>query len=169
MSKKIINRSELKKIVKKLKKQKKKIITSNGVFDIMHVGYLRFFEYAKEKYGGVLIVGVNSNSSAAQKNGELNSSAKHIKGHRRPFNNEKDRAEIIAALQCVDYVIIFPERDPRKILEIIKPDVHIKDGGYDMKDIIEKDTVEKNNGEVVLIDRYEGYSTTRMAKKIAKL
>src|SRR3989338_863897 len=108
MPKKIINIKELKYIVEKLKKESKKIVTTNGVFDILHIGHIRYLQEAK-KLGDILIVGVNSDSST-----------KKIKGPRRPLNNENDRAEALAALQCVDYLTIFSEENPIKFLEIIK-------------------------------------------------
>ena len=148
---------ELKKIVENLKKENKKIITTNGVFDILHIGHIRYLQEAK-KLGDVLIVAINSDKST-----------KHIKGSKRPLNNENDRAEALAALQCVDYITIFVEKNPIKILEIIKPNVHVKGEDYNLSKIIEKDAVEKNKGKVVLIPEVKGYSTTDLISKIVKL
>ena len=152
MLKKLLTRESLKKTVETLRKRK--IITTNGVFDILHIGHIRYLQGAK-KLGDILIVAVNSDISV-----------KKIKGPKRPLNNEKDRAEALAALECVDYVTIFPEENPIKILEIIKPNAHVKGGDYNLSQIIEKDTVEKNNGRVVLIPMVKGYSTTEFVKKI---
>ena len=105
-----------------------------------------------------MIVAVNSDSSV-----------KRIKGPKRPLNNESDRQEALAALECVDYTAIFSEENPIKILETIKPDVHIKGGDYDISRIIEKDAVEKNNGKVVLIPKVKGYSTTDFIRKIVEI
>lgn len=155
--KKIKAIGELKKIVEALKKQNKKIVTTNGVFDILHIGHIRYLQQAK-KLGDVLIVAVNSDSSV-----------KEIKDPRRPLNNENDRAEALAALECVDYITIFSEENPIKILEKIKPNIHVKGGDYKIDKIIEKDAVEKNNGKIVLIPEIKGYSTTELIKRIARL
>ncbi len=157
MPQKIKNLNELKKIVAELKAKGKKIVTTNGVFDILHIGHIRYLQEAK-KLGDILIVAVNSDSSV-----------KKIKGPKRPLNNEKDRAEALAALECVDYVAIFNEENPIKILGIIKPNIHAKGGDYDISQIIEKVAVEKNNGKVVLVPKVKGYSTTDFIKKIADL
>ena len=157
MPKKIINIKELKDIVEKLKKESKKIVTTNGVFDILHIGHIRYLQEAK-KLGDILIVAINSDSST-----------KKLKGPKRPLNNENDRAEALAALECVDYVTIFNEEDPIKILGQIKPNIHAKGGDYDISQIIEKDAVEKNNGKVVLISKVGGYSTTDFINRIIKV
>ena len=154
---KIRNIEELKKIIEKLKKQNKKIVTTNGVFDILHIGHIRYLKEAK-KLGDILIVAINSDSSV-----------KKIKDPKRPLNNENDRAEALASLECADYVTIFNEKDPVKILEKIKPNIHVKGGDYKIDQIIEKDTIEKNNGKIILIPEVKGYSTTDLIKKIAGL
>ena len=148
--------SELKDISEELRNQNKIVITTNGVFDILHIGHIRYLQEAK-KLGDVLIVAVNSDFST-----------KRIKGPKRPLNNEKDRVEALAALECVDYVAIFNEENPIKILEQIKPNIHVKGGDYDMNQIIEKDAVEKNNGKVVLIPKVKDYSTSNLINKIIK-
>ena len=85
------------------------------------------------------------------------------------LNNEDDRMEALAALQCVDYVVIFDQEDPKKILEEIRPDIHVKGGDYNIDQIIEKESVEKNSGKVVLIPEVKGHSTTDLIKKIVGL
>ena len=154
---KIKNINELKKVIDELKRQNRKIVTTNGVFDILHIGHIRYLKEAK-KLGDILIVAINSDSST-----------KKIKGPKRPLNNENDRAEALAALECVDYVAVFNEENPIKILKEIKPNIHAKGGDYNISQIIEKDAVEKNNGKVVLIPKVRGYSTTDFIKKIVKL
>ena len=124
MKQKIINIEELKKIVNELKNQNKIIVTTNGIFDILHIGHIRYLKKAK-KLGDVLIIAINSDSSTKQ-----------IKGTKRPLNNENDRMEALAALECVDYVIIFNEENPIKILEEIKPNIHVKGGDYKIDKII---------------------------------
>jgi len=157
MKQKIININELKNIVEELKGQNKKIVTTNGVFDFLHIGHIRYLQEAK-KLGDTLIVAVNSDSSTKQ-----------IKGPKRPLNNENDRAEALAAVECIDYVTIFNEENPIKFLEEIKPNIHVKGGDYDMSQIIEKEVIEKNNGKVILIPKVKGYSTTDFIKRIIKL
>ena len=156
-NKKIKTIKELNEIVENLKNHNKKIVTTNGVFDILHIGHIRYLQQAK-KLGDALIVAVNSDSSV-----------KKIKDPGRPLNNENDRAEALAALECVDYVAIFSEENPIKFLEMIKPQVHVKGGDYKIEKIMEKGTVEKNNGKVVLIPEIKGYSTTEFIKKIVGL
>ena len=148
---------DLKKIVGDLKKENKKIVTTNGVFDILHIGHIRYLKEAK-KLGDILIIAINSDSSV-----------KKVKGPKRPLNNEKDRAEALASLECVDYVAIFNEENPINILSQIKPDIHVKGGDYKIGQIIEKGTVEKNHGRIVLIPEVEGYSTTKLINKITGL
>src|SRR3989338_10921185 len=153
MQKKLLSQDSLKKTVEKLKKENKKIVTTNGVFDILHIGHIRYLQEAK-KLGDILIIAVNSDSSV-----------KKIKGPKRPLNNENDRSEALAALECVDYVAIFSEDNPINILEMIKPSIHVKGRDYKLSQIIEKDCVEKNKGKIVLIPKVEGYSTTEFIKK----
>jgi len=155
-NKKIKTIKKLKSTVDALKKQNKKIVTTNGVFDILHIGHIRYLRAAK-KLGDVLIVAVNSDSSVRK-----------IKGPKRPLNNENDRAEALASLECVDYVTIFSENTPIKILGIIKPRIHVKGGDYNIDEIVEKDIVEKNNGRIALMPKVKGYSTSELIRKIVK-
>ncbi|MAH33638.1 D-glycero-beta-D-manno-heptose 1-phosphate adenylyltransferase [archaeon] len=146
--------NELKDISEKLRNQNKKVITTNGVFDILHIGHIRYLKEAK-KLGDVLIVGINSDFSV-----------KNIKEPQRPLNNQDDRAEAIASLEVVNFVVIFNEPNPIYLLGVIKPSIHVKGGDYNLSEIVEKDTVESNNGKVVLIPEVKGYSTTNFIKKI---
>ena len=153
-TRKIKTISELQRIVEKLKKQSKKIVTTNGIFDILHVGHVRYLQEAK-KWGDVLIVAVNSDSSTRK-----------IKGPERPLNKENDRAEVLAALECVDFVTIFNEETPIEILGVIKPNTHIKGGDYEPGQLVEADVVRRNGGEVHIVDKVEGYSTTGFVHRI---
>src|SRR3989338_82493 len=130
------------------------LVTTNGIFDILHVGHIRYLQEAK-KLGDMLIVAVNSDAST-----------KRLKGDSRPINNENDRAEVLAALECVDFVTIFNDDNPIKILSLLKPNVHVKGGDYSISQIVEKDAVEKSGGKVVLIPMIEGYSTTDIIQKM---
>lgn len=151
---KIKTLKQLIRIAKKLKKERKKIVTTNGVFDILHLGHVKYLEVAK-RLGNVLIVGVNSNSSVKQ-----------IKGDKRPINDEKSRIGVLAGLESVDYAFLFNEKNPIKWVSKIKPDIHAKAGDYKLSHIIEKNAVEKNNGKIVVVKMEEGYSTTKLINRI---
>lgn len=154
VNKKIVTLKELIQIVGKLKSQNKKIVTTNGVFDILHFGHVEYLEKAK-RLGDVLIVGVNTDSSVKQN-----------KGAGRPINNEKSRIGVLAGLESVDYIFLFDEKDPRSWLSKIKPDMHVKSSDYKMSNIIERNVVKKNNGKIVLMPMLKGYSTTKIINKI---
>ena len=157
ISSKIKTLKELIPIVKTIKNQNKKIVTTNGVFDILHYGHVKYLEEAK-KLGDVLIVGINTDRSV-----------KENKGDKRPINDEKSRLSVLAALESVDYVSLFGEKDPSNCLSRIKPDVHIKAGDYKLNLIIEKDAVEKNGGKVVIAKVEKGYSTTGLINRILEI
>ncbi len=141
-------------IVNKLKSKNKKIVTTNGVFDILHLGHVKYLEEAK-KLGNVLIVGVNTDYSVKQN-----------KGDKRPINDEKSRMGVLAGLESVDYVFLFNEKDPKKWLSRLKPDIHVKAGDYKISEIIEKDVVEKNGGKIIIAKMEKGYSSTDLINKI---
>ncbi|MBW2981198.1 adenylyltransferase/cytidyltransferase family protein [Candidatus Woesearchaeota archaeon] len=155
MNKKIIPQSKLGDLIKKLRGQNKKIVTCNGCFDILHVGHIKFLREAKQQ-GDVLIVGLNSDKSV-----------KMSKGPKRPINNQDDRAEVVSALEIVDYVTVFDEKDPRKLLSIIKPDVHCNGEEYG-KGCIEGDIVKRYGGKIYLIKLVKGFSTTKIIEKTKK-
>ena len=157
INQKIKTLKELIPIVETLKSQNKKIITTNGVFDILHLGHVKYLEEAK-KLGDVLIVGVNTDKSVKQN-----------KGAKRPINSEKSRLGVLAGLESINYVFLFNEKDPRIWIEKIKPDVHAKAGDYKLSQIIEKGIVEKNNGKIILIPMIKNYSTTKLIDKISRL
>jgi rfaE bifunctional protein nucleotidyltransferase chain/domain len=150
----IASRAELKEIIAKLRKEKKKIATTNGAFDILHVGHLKSLEFAK-RYGDTLIVGINSDESI-----------KIYKSKDRPIIPQGDRARLVDALSPVDYVTIFDEKTPEKLLEIIRPDFHIKGSEY-KNNIPEQKTVEKYGGKIVFIERNpKDISTSMIIKKV---
>ena len=142
--------------VKTARSQGQQIVTTNGCFDIMHPGHLAYLTQAKS-LGGLLIVGVNSDASVRAN-----------KGKDRPINDEISRATMLAGLTVVDYVFVFNEKDPRKFLGKIKPDVHVKGGDYHGH-IIEQDIVEKNGGQVKLLELTPGMSTTALIQKIIRV
>lgn len=156
-SKVIACRSGLEERVRDLKKRKKSIVTTNGVFDILHIGHLRYLAGCRQ-YGDKLIVGVNADRSV-----------KKIKGAQRPVNDHFSRAEILAGLECVDYVYIFPEKDPRDFLSVVRPAVHVKGGDYSPDRMIERPVVEKYRGRIVLLPLVAGRSTTDLIGKIRGL
>ncbi len=152
----LIEKENLSELVKKLRNEGKTIVTTNGCFDLLHVGHVRYLQKSKS-FGDVLIVMLNSDNSV-----------KRLKGESRPLNTEKDRAEILCALSCVDYVVIFDEDTPRDLLDIIKPDVHTKGGDYTLETLPEADVIIKNNIKLELITFVEGKSTTNIINKMNK-
>jgi len=151
---KVILQKNIKKITTNLKRQGKKIVFTNGCFDILHAGHVRYLRKAK-KLGDVLVVGLNSDASV-----------KLIKGSNRPINKQKDRTEILSALEPVDYVIIFNEETPERLIKMILPDVLVKGSDWKGKKIAGAETVKKNGGKVVLLPFLKGHSTTEIIQKI---
>ena len=151
---KVIERDKLEDLLKVLRSQKKMIVATNGCFDILHAGHVRYLKKSKA-FGDVLIVGLNSDKSV-----------RSIKGPTRPINNENDRAEVLCALESVDYVVLFDEDSPKDLLEIIKPNIYTKGADYTLKTLPEADVVLKNNGWVEFIELVEGKSTTKIIDKI---
>lgn len=151
---KLVTQQEIINIVKNGQKNGETFVVTNGCFDILHVGHVRYLKKTKE-FADNLIVMLNSDSSV-----------KAIKGDSRPINNESDRAEILSSLNCVDYVVLFEENSPAKLLEEIKPDVYTKGADYTIETLPEKDIVLRNNIKVEFIDFVEGKSTTNVIKKI---
>ena len=150
----VIDRKNIKELCLKLKKENKKTVFTNGCFDILHIGHVRYLKESA-KYGDVLIIGLNSDSSV-----------KKLKGETRPINNELDRAELLSELNFVDYVVIFDEDTPQKLLDEIKPDIYTKGADYTLETLPEASVVIKNGGKVEFINLIEGKSTTNVIKKI---
>lgn len=144
--------NEISSISRELKARGKKIIFSNGCFDILHSGHVSYLETAKS-YGDILILGLNSDRSVAT-----------LKGKNRPINTELDRAYILAALEAVDYVVIFDEDTPYELIKAIKPNILVKGGDYKSKDIAGDDIAD----ELKLVDFVDGKSTTEIINKILK-
>ena len=151
----MILKDDIEKEIIKLKQQNKKIVFTNGCFDILHVGHVKYLRKSKN-FGDILIVGLNSDSSV-----------KKLKGESRPINNELERAEILDELKCVDYVVIFSEDTPINLIKKIKPDIYTKGGDYTIETLPEAPTVIKNGGSVEFIDFVEGKSTTNIINKIS--
>jgi glycerol-3-phosphate cytidylyltransferase len=151
---KIVPSTRIQELSKSLKAQGKNIVTTNGCFDILHLGHIKYLLEAREM-GDVLIVGINSDRSV-----------KLLKGPSRPINPEHDRALQLAGLESVDYVTIFDESTPENLLKTIAPSIHIKGGDYTADKLPEKKIVEEGGGKVVCVSHLEGFSTTRLIDKM---
>jgi D-beta-D-heptose 7-phosphate kinase / D-beta-D-heptose 1-phosphate adenosyltransferase len=154
---KIIQAQILAPMIEAEKKQHKKIVFTNGCFDILHVGHVRYLNEAKN-FGDKLIVALNTDHSV-----------KKIKGSTRPIIGQSERAEIIAALEFVDYVTFFNEETPYEIIFVLKPNILVKGGDYKPESVIGKDIVESYGGKVVILPFHKGNSTTGIIKKITEL
>ena len=145
---------EMRKEIVKLQKDGKRVVFTNGVFDILHIGHLTYLEEAGN-LGDILVVGVNSDASV-----------KVNKGDKRPINSEKNRAYVLLGTKFVNYAVIFAEKTPEKLLDILKPDVHVKGGDYKKEDLPETKIVEGNGGEVKILSFVDNVSTTQIINKI---
>ncbi len=154
MLNKIQTRSQLKETLSQLKSKGQRIVFTNGCFDLLHVGHIRYLQEAKNR-GDVLVIALNSDSSV-----------RAIKGELRPLICQQERAELLAALEMVDYVVIFDELDPAKIIQELQPHVLVKGGDWAPDKIIGRETVEAAGGSVVLIPPIPGASTTDIVGRI---
>lgn len=150
----IVSQDEIVNIVRKKQREGMTFAATNGCFDILHVGHVRYLKKTKS-LADYSIVMLNSDKSV-----------KLIKGESRPINNEHDRAEILSSLSSVDYVVLFEERSPAHLLEKIKPDIYTKGADYNMETLPEREIVEKNGIKVEFIEFVQGKSTTSIIKKI---
>lgn len=153
---KIYQRNELAAILQQLRTDGKVVVTTNGCFDVLHLGHLRYLQVARQQ-GDVLVVGVNSDSSVRE-----------LKGESRPLIPDVERAEMLGGLECVDYVVIFPELTPIELLAELKPNIHVKGGDYKLEQLIERDVVEENGGKVVVGLNVPGKSTTNLIEVICE-
>ncbi|MFA6142264.1 MAG: D-glycero-beta-D-manno-heptose 1-phosphate adenylyltransferase [Candidatus Omnitrophota bacterium] len=154
MNSKIISSTALARKLSLLKARGKRIVFTNGCFDILHVGHVDYLSKAR-KLGDILVVGLNSDSSVRK-----------IKGLDRPINKEYDRAKILSSLCFVDYVTIFGETTPEKLIQRLKPNVLVKGGDWKKRDIVGSDFVKCCGGRVATIPFVNGYSTTYLINKI---
>jgi rfaE bifunctional protein nucleotidyltransferase chain/domain len=150
----IVSRELLINVCKELKNQGKKLVFTNGCFDILHSGHVTYLQKAKQ-LGDVLILGLNTDESVHR-----------IKGASRPINNETDRGIVIDSLSCIDFVTLFNEETPQLLIDSIIPDVLVKGGDYTVETIIGANTVIKNGGQVITIQLVEGKSTTNIINKM---
>jgi len=144
----IIKNKDLMSKVLKLRLKNKKVVFTNGCFDILHLGHQTYLNQSKA-LGDFLIVAINSDESV-----------KLLKGDDRPINNQELRSKNLMNLKCVDEVVVFSEETPLKLIEFLLPDVLTKGGDYNYKNIVGSNIVEKNGGKVVLLPYLKGYSTT---------
>ncbi len=151
----LLQRENVADFVKKLHQSGKTVVVTNGCFDILHVGHVRYLQQTKS-FADYSMVLLNSDKSV-----------RSIKGPTRPINNELDRAEVLCALSCVDYVVLFDEDSPRNLLDEIKPDVYTKGADYTMETLPEADIMRKNGTRVEFIKFVEGKSTTNVIKKVS--
>lgn len=150
----LLTAEEMRKEIVKLQKAGKRVVFTNGVFDILHIGHLTYLEEAGN-LGDVLVVGVNSDASV-----------KVNKGDKRPINSEKNRAYVLLGTKFVNYAVIFDEKTPEKLLDVLRPDVHVKGGDYKKEDLPETKIVEGNGGEVKILSFVDNVSTTQIINKI---
>jgi D-beta-D-heptose 7-phosphate kinase/D-beta-D-heptose 1-phosphate adenosyltransferase len=151
---KVLSPAEAVAFVEQLRHSGKDVVFTNGVFDLLHPGHVRYLQRARRE-GDALIVAVNSDRSV-----------KAIKGPDRPVNSEQDRAEVLAALACVDAVLVFDEDDPHHIISRLRPDVLVKGADWAADAIIGREIVEARGGRVVRVPLADGYSTSAIIKKI---
>lgn len=151
---KIKDKNALKRVLQAKKITGTKVVFTNGCFDLLHPGHIRYLAAARDK-GDFLVIGLNSDGSV-----------KRLKGESRPIQNEMVRAELLAALQVVDAVVIFEEDTPLELIKTLQPDVLVKGGDYTIETIVGAKEVMQNGGSVAVIAFEEGYSTTNLIEKI---
>ncbi len=154
MKQQIKARKELLRIIKDLKAKGKRIVFTNGCFDLLHIGHIRYLEEARA-LGDFLVVGVNSDSSVRK-----------LKGPQRPVLPEEERAEILSGLGCVDYITLFDEIDPLKLITSLHPHILVKGGDWTKEQTVGKEVVERSGGEVVIIPFVKGASTSNLIETI---
>ena len=156
-ARKILSRRALAAAIRLLKEQGSEVVFANGCFDLLHVGHVTLLERAK-RLGDILVVGINSDRSV-----------RALKGPSRPLVPEQDRARLLAALACVDYVTIFDQPTPYHVIAALKPDVLVKGADWPTAGIVGRELVRRTGGRVVRIPLVSGYSTTRLISRIKQL
>jgi D-beta-D-heptose 7-phosphate kinase/D-beta-D-heptose 1-phosphate adenosyltransferase len=156
MKEKIRKREELRRIVENLKAKGKRVVFTNGCFDLLHIGHVRYLEEAKS-LGDILVVGLNSDRSV-----------RGLKGPNRPILPEEERAEILSGLECVNYINIFDEPTPLELISSLQPQVLVKGGDWTKEAAVGKEVVERSGGEVVILPFVEGSSTSNLIEAILK-
>jgi rfaE bifunctional protein nucleotidyltransferase chain/domain len=156
MRKKIINAKDLAAIQNKMRATGRKLVVTNGCFDLLHLGHVRYLQAARA-LGDALAVAINGDESV-----------RALKGDGRPLNSEADRAEIVAALECVDHVVIFPEMRATRLLETVRPSIYVKGGDYtpETLDAEERAALEKIGAEVRILPFEKGQSTSALIERM---
>jgi len=157
MNKKIIEIDKLESSIADLKRDGLKIVFTNGCFDILHLGHIDYLSRAAS-FGDILIIGVNTDESV-----------KRLKGSGRPINDESSRAQLLAALEFVDAVVLFNDKTPIELIKTITPDILAKGGDYKAEDVVGYEHVITSGGEMRIIDFLPGYSTSSIIQKILAL
>jgi rfaE bifunctional protein nucleotidyltransferase chain/domain len=143
-------------LVARLRKAGRTVVFTNGVFDLLHPGHVRYLRQARD-LGDALVVGVNGDGSVRRN-----------KGTGRPINSERERAEVLAALACVDAVVIFDEDTPARIIQVVQPDILVKGADWPADQIVGRDTVEARGGRVVLMPVEQGHSTSAIVDRVKR-
>jgi D-beta-D-heptose 7-phosphate kinase/D-beta-D-heptose 1-phosphate adenosyltransferase len=152
----VLSREQAVALVARLRAEGKTVVFTNGVFDLLHPGHVRYLKAARS-LGDALIVGLNADASVRRN-----------KGPSRPLNPERERAEVLAALACVDAVVIFDEDTPAEIIRALQPDILVKGADWPADQIVGRDTVEARGGRVVLVPVEQGYSTTSIVERVKR-
>jgi len=153
---KIKTKEDLHRIVEDLKKKGKRVVFTNGCFDLLHLGHIRYLEKAKS-LGDILVVGMNSDRSVRK-----------LKGPERPILPEEERAEILSGLGCVDYINLFDQLTPLELISSLQPHILVKGGDWTKETTVGKEVVERSGGEVVILPFEEGSSTSNLIETILK-
>lgn len=153
----IIDRKKAANFCEELRQRGKKIVFTNGCFDIIHAGHVRYLTTAKN-FGDVLIVGLNDDESV-----------RRLKGNSRPINNQNDRAEVLLGLKAVDYVIFFGEQTAENLIAEVKPDIYVKGGDYTLETLPEAKIVQSYGGHIEFVNLVAGRSTTNIIGKILEV
>ena len=151
---KLLDPSELAKLGERLRAEDRRVVFTNGCFDVLHVGHLRYLRQARAE-GDVLVVGINTDAGV-----------RRLKGPARPFVPEDERAELLAGLECVDYVTLFDEPTPVETIAALRPHVHVKGGDYSPEQLPEAEIVRSYGGEVRIMPLVPGRSTTDLVRRI---
>lgn len=152
----LIPRKEISRLCARLRRSGKKIVFTNGVFDILHAGHVRYLTRARS-FGDVLVLGLNSDASV-----------RRLKGSRRPLQSQRDRAEILLGLEAIDYVVIFGEDTPQKLIEQVRPHVLVKGADYKISEIVGADFVRADGGRVERVRLAAGRSSSRLIKLLSR-
>jgi rfaE bifunctional protein nucleotidyltransferase chain/domain len=153
---KVFSLDQLRTERERLRRAGRRVVFTNGCFDLIHPGHIKYLQEAR-RLGAALIVALNSDRSVRE-----------LKGEKRPILDQNERADVMAALGCVDYVIIFDEPTPREIIAALLPDVLVKGGDWDVERIVGRDEVEAAGGEVLSLPFIEGCSTTELIERIVR-